>query len=232
MSPRRVALLDWDGTLRRGYTLVDWSRCLSHLGLLGHEISRRVADLFQMLERQEMTYDEVIRLSAETYATGLRGCQYRLLRVAGTRFATRDRKRMFGFVPEISEVLSEKGIEPMVVSGAPEPPLEACAGLYHVRNACSLELQVRGGCVTGRVSRNPGTAEGKRQAVRELLAGEPLSVEMAIGDSDADAALFAAAKRIVVVGNSDLADSVEGHFVHAQGSAGAMRSVFQRMFGD
>ena len=40
-----AALLDWDGTLRKGYEIADWTNFLDESGKFDHEVAARQRDL-------------------------------------------------------------------------------------------------------------------------------------------------------------------------------------------
>jgi phosphoserine phosphatase len=200
-----VALLDWDNTLHHGWTLEPWVRFLVDEGVAPTSLAvggeRLIRDY---LEGRLAGHSDLAHRANTLYATATAGWRTDALAALVDRFAAEvDGPLVYPFVPGLLAWLVGRGIEPVIVTGAP-------AGLVEVHVAAAgarvvgLTLASSGGLSAGVVERNPGTGEEKARAVAEILAagGE---VALGAGDSESDLPLLRAGRRQLVVGNSDLA---------------------------
>jgi phosphoserine phosphatase len=200
-----VALLDWDNTLHDGWTLEPWVRFLvdegvapTSLAVAGERLTR------DYLEGRLAGPSDLAHRANTLYATATAGWCTDDLADLVDRFADEiDRPLVYPFMSQLLAWLVGRGIEPVIVTGAPAELVEV-----HVAGAgarvVGLTLSTCGGRSTGAVERNPGTGMEKARVVAELLAaGRP--VALGAGDSESDLPLLQAGRRRLVVGNPDLA---------------------------
>lgn len=202
---RRVALLDWDGSLREGFTIVDWTAYLADIGLIQEAAARGIRAAVAAYGAGEMTHDDVIRGSGEMYAGAVAGVAEETLRELALAFEAQDSGAVFTLTADIFAFLRSNDIQPILISGAPEHPLMLQARTRGVSQYHSLRLEMRAGIATGRVLVNPGTSDGKRRIVDHLLESESLIVEVAVGNSESDVPLFDAARATIVIDNDSVA---------------------------
>ncbi len=200
-----MALLDWDNTLHDGWTLEPWVRFLvdrgqapPRLAVDGEQLSR------DYLEGRLGDSSDLAHRANTLYAGAAAGWRLADLAALVAPFVEEvDRALVFGFVPALLGWLVDRGIEPVVVTGA---PTELVGGYVEPLGGrvVGLSLEVDGDRYTGAVRRNPGTGAEKARAVAELV-GEGFEVELGAGDSESDLPLLVAGRRRLVMGNPGLA---------------------------
>ncbi|HEX7275910.1 MAG TPA: haloacid dehalogenase-like hydrolase [Acidimicrobiales bacterium] len=207
---RQVAVLDWDNTLHDGWTLEPWVRFL---------VDRGQAPVSLAVEGEQLTRDylegrldghsDLAHRANTLYAAAAAGwATADVAALVGPYLDQVDRALVFGFVPALLQWLVERGIEPVVVTGA---PTELVAGYVEPAGGrvVGLALVEDGGRFTGAVRRNPGTGEEKARAVAELR-DEGYDVVLGAGDSESDLPLLEAGRHQLVVGNPGLAGRFPG----------------------
>ena len=116
---KKLALFDWDGTLRRGFTIEAWIRFLVREKVLKKEAEDKISYLFSEYQEHEITHDALSQKSAEVYASALEGCYVEDIYLAASRFIEEDKSFLNSFSVSLLSFLQAQEIEIVVISGAP-----------------------------------------------------------------------------------------------------------------
>lgn len=192
MTPRpRVALLDWDWTLREGFTLEPWLRALAR-----DPAERALADRFPPALAAylagELPYDRLALLAEELYVTIAAGRPVGELVTIADGVAATDRLRPGA--EALLSALRTAAIRPVVISGAPAEVLRAHARRVGIDPAdvTGWELARDGDRIAGRLA-SGNTARAEAKAVHVARIAAEAEIVLGIGDSDGDRPLVAAA---------------------------------------
>lgn len=200
--------MDWDNTIRRGWTIRDWALHLENRGLVSKETVANVEAILKRYALGRCTYPVMANTVLEAMARGLRGQSAAAIAAQAPLFVEGDRDNLYPFAPAALRELRARGLELVVVSGAPEEVLDAAAQEYGFSEIYGSAFDVRNDEYIGTVARNRATVEGKIDVVGLLFDDE--GAELAIGDSEADLPLLERARLKIVVGNPKLARQVPG----------------------
>lgn len=200
-----MAVLDWDNTLHDGWTLEPWVRFLVDRGQAPRSLAVEGEQLTRdYLEGRLDGHSDLAHRANTLYAAASAGWRTADVDALVAPFLDEvDRPLVFGFVPALLAWLVERGIEPIVVTGA---PTELVRGYVEPAGGrvVGLTLEEGDGRYLGSVRRNPGTGEEKSRAVAELV-DDGVEVALGAGDSDSDLPLLEAGRRQLVMGNPALA---------------------------
>ena len=207
---RRVALLDWDNTLHHGWTLEPWVRFLVDRGQAPKQLAVDGEQLTRdYLEGRLDGHSDLAHRANTLYAAAAAGWATADVAALVEPYLDEvDRPLVYPFVPALLAWLVDRGIEPVVVTGAPTELVAAYVDAAGGR-VIGLRLAQADGRYTGAIARNPGTATEKARAVAEVVAGGG-EVVLGAGDSESDLPLLQAAPRQLVVANPDLALAFPG----------------------
>jgi phosphoserine phosphatase len=197
----KVALLDWDGTIREGFTILDWVRFLAGKGLLASGIENELNTEFTAYKNNQISHDQLASRSAGLLAGGLRGVRCKFVDRAARDFFAADRTRLHTWALEILTLL-RRYMDVVVVSGAPQEVLNCYGKMCQFAQVHGLLLETINGIYSGLVKQNPGTSNGKRDVIASFINGK--TVVIAIGNSDSDMPLFDASKMNIVVNNPSM----------------------------
>ncbi len=202
---RQIALFDWDNTLSRGFTLLRW---IDFLEERKYEIDKSQAAQIRLQYRSyqggDIAYEDFAQTVVEAYVLAMTGCDAHALDTLGREFAEGDRGAIKPFARPLIDVLTARGVEIFVVSGAPSEPLRAHArwlGITHVRG---LELARLNGRLIGHLLGGNTALATTKEAIAKALVAEGAEVLFAMGDSEADLPLYAHANLAVQVRGSEL----------------------------
>ncbi|MBB6670394.1 HAD family hydrolase [Cohnella nanjingensis] len=201
----RYALIDWDNTIRRGYTIYGLTDYLIAHGA----VPPRLLEKFEVLK---IAY----RAGAISYAVYTeRTCEAFAAAMAGYP-ADDYRRRVAAYLPQNESAISPDAdalfgllrryeVDVYLVSGAPADVLRAYAGRFGLRGVFGFELEEDGeGLLTGRVACNYGL--DKARALHDPLLNVPGAVHLlGMGDADADLPLLDGARIPIVAGDGALA---------------------------
>jgi phosphoserine phosphatase len=218
-----MALLDWDGTLRRGFTVVKWAQTLADAGLITRRGLIKMRRLFRSFRVGELSHDRLARETARLYSTELSGQSKSEVERLARKFVRSDRSQLFKWTPQLLRRLVGRRIVTVVVSGVPQELLREYEERYHLDAIYGLMLETRGPTFTGRVAWNPGVSAEKRRIVREIKRAHKGSAILAMGNSASDLPLLRAARFRVVVDNGKL--SPGPRTIHISGRNDPMRVV-------
>lgn len=202
----RAALMDWDNTIRPGWTIQDWARHLRGQDLVGAETVTNVEGVIERYAAGHCTYTAMANSVLKALAEGLKGQSAAAVATQAQAFVERDRGNLYPFADEALRELRARGLSLIVISGAPEEVLDAAAREYGFAQVRGSVFDVHDGEYVGSVGQNRATVEGKEAAVASLLAGRVAA--LAIGDSEADMPLLEQARVKIIVGDRELAERV------------------------
>ena len=199
----KIALVDWDNTLRRGFTLLDWVDWLTDRGQFPGHVTRELHDLMGAYWSGVLPYGEFATSMTDGYARGLAGQRVDAIEESAIHFAHLDNHRLYSFAPRLFKILQSCQIDVVVVSGCPIEPLKAYQAYLNMSEIYGLAMQVTAGRYLPNPELNPAGYDGKKMIVGKLDS-ESLSIALAIGDSTADIPLLDAAEYRIVVDNPTL----------------------------
>ncbi len=203
---RKLALVDWDNTVRPGWTVRDWTYHLEKASLVPTSARTSVDEAIERYSIGEIEYAQMAQEVLQALATGLKDQSASLVAAQAPSFVEHDRIRLYPFVQPLFEALSERGVSLVVISGAPEEVLNAAAAQYELDGIHGTTFDIQDGHYLGTVKVNQALEPQKRQTVSALVDGPPALI--AIGDSDADLPLLESSQLSLVVDNPDLAGRV------------------------
>lgn len=184
-SRRKIALVDWDNTFRKGFTVEAWVEFLAGTGLFSELVAIKAT--VEQFRRGAIEYEPFCRKMAEIYAAGLVGQALSDISEAGASFVAAD-NQLFDFVAPLCAYLAEQDIKVIVVSGAPEDSLKHYAKSVGFELGGALRLVSNGRQYTGGIAENCGLAEEKEGAVARLTRSN--EVVIAMGDAESDRPLL------------------------------------------
>ena len=206
----RIALLDWDNSLHKGFTLTRWAEFLSQESYLndGGALPDKLRELLSAYPAKA-SHDELAVQTSELYFQAIRNMPRSVLLDAARRFVSDPRRfRPYPWTDPFLRGLRDLGIAPVIISGAPAEVLAAwvtprsdyvaaCFGL-DAPNATSAALPNDFLPVLAGTS-NPATTDGKRKIVEQIKRMRR-RVVLGLGDSASDVALWEAAENRIYVG--------------------------------
>lgn len=200
----RIALVDWDGTIRRNFTILSWAHYLGNAGIVSERIVEDIEGQFALYSRGLISHDDLAAGAAAVYANYLTGIPEETVRKHIPFFLKTDRSFLFLTCLRLISYFSEKDIDVIVISGAPAEILTVYKKYYPFNSVYGLVLETRKGVFTGKVNVNPGVATTKERIVRQLKEREGWEIVVAMGNSVSDAPLFNAAMINIIVNNGDI----------------------------
>lgn len=195
-----IALLDWDGTLRGGFTIQDWADQLVSDGLIGADVPGHLVELVRAYGRGDLDHDNLADSSARLLASHLRGVLVERVIGAANRFVEHDAERLLPYAEGLIDLLGNRGLPTVILSGAPDEVLAAYQRKLHFSAHAGLLLTSVRGQYDGGIGQNPGTAEQKEAGIRDLEKRQ-LHPHVAFGDSISDIPMWRAARLRFLIGD-------------------------------
>lgn len=194
----RIALLDWDGTLRRGFTIIPWMEYLADFDMIASDYIAALANVFIRYEAGDISHDQTAIDAGIVYAKALNGRDVSSIREHALKYVREvDREDIFPWTFSLFKGLHGRGIMPWIVSGGPREVIEVYAEKQLapcIVHAMSPEVAdwSAGQVYTGRISHNPGIGIEKERIV--LSAMQQGTICLGAGNSRSDLPLLRAAQ--------------------------------------
>lgn len=198
----RVALLDWDDSLHRGLTLRDWAHYLGNRELLPEAIVEAIEDRYAAYDQGDLPYRRLATETPELYARGLEGVRQAELQACARSYVEQDIRNLFPFARALLASLSDRKIEPFIISGSPIETLVIHQEQLPISRLWGITVAVRDGLYTGELELNPAEQTAKDDVISTAVEGA--RVMLAVGDSEADIPMLEMAEARIVVDNADL----------------------------
>ena len=197
---RKVALLDWDGTLRDGLLLRDWADYLKAERIISSVRFNAYFQIVQAYLEGIISYDILTHKAPIAYAQALRGASFAVLKDAAKNFSSTDiaSGKILPFTVPLLKQLIQFGIEPVVVSGSPQDLLETYMVPLGISTLFALRLETKGDVYSGNIQDNPATFDAKSVIASQF---DSENVLLAMGDTEADIPLLAKAASRIIVGD-------------------------------
>jgi len=201
---KRIAIFDWDGTIRRDFTISAWLRHLAKAGLLPGSSVSKLNTEFAMYRNHVLSHDELAQRTAYVYASYLAGISESDIGKEICPFITLDLGYLFPVSLNLISHLQKKNLSIAVISGAPIEILMQYQQILALDQVYGLRLETKSGSYTGNVTMNPGISAIKAKTVQELSYSAECDIALAVGNSSSDNPLFRAARVNIVVNNPHL----------------------------
>lgn len=184
----RYAVLDWDNTVRTGFTLFSWIDFLLSRRAINGAIEYQLDSLQKAYHKGEINHDDYADIAGRTYAFFMKGFREKNRQDLVKEYLRIDRLKFFSFSETIFELLRMNDIRPIIISGAPEYILEEykeILGIYDIYAFCE---ESKNGICNGNVKYNYGSK--KQKTIEMLIRNYGEYPTLGFGDSYSDIPLF------------------------------------------
>ncbi|GGG64803.1 HAD family hydrolase [Paenibacillus radicis (ex Gao et al. 2016)] len=225
-----IALLDWDNTLHRGYTIYGLADYLMEKGIVTRELLHHFKELEQLYLTGGISYAEYTERTCESFAQGLTGCSALLYKEAVQSYRPFNEAALYEDVHALFHLLKKHNVHTYLVSGAPFDVLNTYAEEFDLRGIFAFQLEVSGDTLTGRVSSNYGL--DKERILSHPLLQAPGAVHLlSMGDAVADIPLLDHSLIPIVVGKQRLALRPDSDAIHFTGEKWNLELLEERIRG-
>ncbi len=196
----KVAIIDWDGTVRRGFTILDWMEYLYKHKIVGSHHIYKLKSYFQQYSDGGLSHDELAEITGNLYAKALRGKSYEKIRMLAEKYIWIwiDKKKLFKEIVSLLENLKSINIKTVIISGAPLEVLEQYAVILDFHKVYALKIdRNESGIYTGKVKENPGISAVKGKIIESLK--NQYTIIYGFGNSESDIPIFKSAKHPILI---------------------------------
>lgn len=195
---QEISLLDWDGTLRKGYTLFDWVNYLTNKKLLDNLVFNSLEKSLNEFQSGLLTYTDLVLNTADIYAKSVAGIDESDLAIEAEIFTLNDSK-LFPFVDNMMSFLHSKKIDIIVISGAPTLVLNAFSSQLKIDKVFGLDLEKTDNRIyNGNILNNHGLFDSKKKLVDKFIT-EGRKIILGIGNSKSDIPLLEHARKSFII---------------------------------
>ena len=153
---RKYALFDWDNTVRKWYTLFSWVDYLCTHSIIPSCLQHELNLVSEQYSANSITHDQYVEAACLKYATALKRIDIGTINNAALNYIFLDSLYLFDGVQSLFDLLFTKGIDIIVISGAPSIILEKYKKDLHIKNIYAFKEQIQNEIFTGNVEYNYG----------------------------------------------------------------------------
>ena len=185
----KYAVLDWDNTIRKKFTLFSWMDFLYENEVINKNLVSQDIEFTQsQYALKEISHDDYARIACEIYAKAMSGIRKKDYDTLLHRYIEKDRKDIFVFSKSIFDYLYKSKIAPIIISGAPTNILNQYIDEFNIYKIYAFSEAFKKGICTGAVKYNYGV--NKRKTLERLIRSYGYKPCIAFGDSSSDIPLF------------------------------------------
>ena len=192
----KYALLDWDNTLRKGYSIFSWCNFLIEKAIIDETSLHKINSIKQNYENGLISHDDFAKTACEIFVNYLQGISVKMIAELEKEFIGIFKKDLFSFSEGILNCLENNDYKIIIVSGAPKSLIKQCVAENKNIEVFGLEFEENNNKYTGLVKTNYGF--NKSEIVDLLIAkyGKP---SIAFGDSSSDIYMLSEAEKSVLI---------------------------------
>lgn len=206
-----IALLDFDNTLAGGWILDPWIAVLAEAGI-GNASSAATAleRLFaEYRARPGFGHDRLATEAARIYAGAMSGVRAAEVEPLVNPFVSDyvgSGGQLFRHSRALLDGLRERGLRPVLITGAPGELTEALMRELNIERCFPLLLEMENEIFTGGIVSNRGVSSEKAAACEWMVRQQDCEIVVAVGDSEGDRPMWRMAQVAVRIGG-DTADA-------------------------
>ena len=196
------ALLDWDNTVRNGYTLFSLIDYLVETRFIDESVRKKIDTYKEDYSNGLMSHDQLAILACDYYSASLKGKsveQYDLL-LKGFH-STTDIFCIYGFARRIFAFFKENSIIPIVVSGAPTDVVKMYQDEFSIKEIYAYDYGRLNEIFTGETICNHGY--NKKEIVNQIISNHGCEPVFAFGDSSSDYEMMSMSRNSVLVSHGN-----------------------------
>lgn len=226
----KYALLDWDNTIRNGYTLFSLIDYFVENKIITPNIKTQVDFYFSEYRSGNMSHDCLAEKACNVFAASLCGLREETINNAIVQFVEKDKKQLFSFSSTIFSVLRQHNILPIIVSGAPTTVIKQYRR-FQIHTIYGFSMETKDGIYTGEVLSNYGY--NKKLIASKIIAQMQRPPEIAFGDSLSDYDMLTMSKKSVIIGTSikDAAFTTDG-IIPVHSSNAYVRKLISKLLSE
>ena len=206
---KKLAVLDWDGTLRRGFTIKTWIRFLVKENLFDSEVEIKLLEFFNDYECGKLNHDSLADATANFYAQSLKDTREDDILLAAYKFLNEDKTLLYPFTIPLTSFLKDNNIDIIVISGAPAEVIRAQQKKLKIDRVFALECETKNGIYTGSVRVNTGISSEKSKVISYIKSIQKYNFYLAMGNSNSDIPMLEAAPVNAIVNNPSLSSFID-----------------------
>lgn len=222
----KYAVLDWDNTVRNGYTIFGFVEFLIKESVLPISVKQNIDEWDRKYRAGTITHDQYAEYACRDFANSLLGYSVSCIDELAQKYIDCDRFHLFPFAKTIFDFLHKHEIAPIIISGAPLCVLDKYKKELHIHDIFAFDLDTCRGEYTGLVGSNYGY--NKEKIIAELVVKYGALPFMGFGDSSSDEPLILTARHGFLISNK-LSDNLfpQATFISRTASEADVEAILQ-----
>lgn len=193
------ALFDWDNTVRSGVTLFSWMDFLCDKKIITGDQKNYVWEIKRQYIKKQITHDQYAEMACARYASIMEGVSENDVASILPDYVNYEKQFLFSNLKSLFDAIYRKGIEIIVISGAPLRIISQYAEVFHLNRIFAFKEQIVDGVYSGEVEYNYGFE--KYKVVQKLVNEYQAFPFLAFGDSYSDLPMLNSAVHSYCIGD-------------------------------
>ena len=192
------ALLDWDNTIRNGFTLFSLIDYLVNVHFIEESVRNIINSYKDKYSKGIITHDQLAILACDSFSASLKGKATDLYDFHLQNFYSKvDRHCIYSFARGIFKFFEINKIIPIIVSGAPIDAIQKYMYDFSIKEIYAFEYGRVNNLFTGETICNHGY--NKKEKVTQIISKYGCLPIYAFGDSSSDYEMMSMSKNSVLI---------------------------------
>jgi HAD superfamily phosphoserine phosphatase-like hydrolase len=189
----KYALLDWDNTLREGFSLISWMDFLRGKKLIDSLSLSKIENYFNLYSIEKMGYEEFVENICKEYVLAVSGKVVNdFIEQVDAYVNSIELNAIFQFTRPLIDLINRYNIKPIVVSGAPKIFLQHIMKKLSIAEIFAFDPKIENGIYVNSIHKNYGIK--KDSIVTKFITLYEANPIFAFGDSKSDFPMLNSAK--------------------------------------
>jgi len=198
-----IALSDWDLTFSKDFTIKPWVEFLASRNFFNPKELNNIKCYFKKFDKFRIPYEDLCTKVGFSYCRGLKGQTRHQITEAAKSFCSSGNLQLYSFAHKAIFSLHARGIEVVVITGAPVEPLRVFSSRFKFKLVGGLIPKISPqNYYTGELLINSGISIEKERLVKRVTKNR--KVVIAFGDSESDLPLINPAQLGIMVGSPQM----------------------------
>ncbi len=184
----RLGVFDVDGTLPRGFYIVEFPEVLYGEGLFSTEQLKEIRRLFKEYDERACHYGEFARNLVAAFGEGVKDKKREEVENAARKYIKSHPEKKFSFTDGLVNLVKEMGYTAIVISASPHEIILPFSESLGIDTTFATKYETDNDVFTGRVLVNCALAETKKRILKDYAreSGADLASSCGFGDSESD----------------------------------------------
>jgi len=183
---KKIAILDFDGTLSRGYISMDFLNYIYEKGAFLEGEYKNQIKMFREIKKGKLNYEKWCNEWGVSWARGMKNQEEEVIKSYAKEFFYNFKKNIYLASYELTSLLIKKNYSLNCLSIGASEVINIAAEELKIKDSLSTKLEIIKGIYTGSLLTNIHIPGNKEKVLQKIIASKGINLEKSIGFGDSE----------------------------------------------